>query len=123
QQAEPLHVFESREFMDGIEGEMNRRLGVLSLLYHQRRSSEAHPGMSVLDLEKKMNFPREYLHFTAWYLRTKGYITMADNSYSCLTAEGADYLEQHCPTNPLLQRLLLRGQTPANQGQAAGARL
>lgn len=111
-QEAPMPIFESRDFVDGIEGETNRRLGVLSLLYNKRRTDEAHPGISVLDLEKRMNFPREYLHFTTWYLRSKGYVTMEDNSDFILTAEGVDYVEEHSCGNPLLQKLLLTAGSP-----------
>jgi hypothetical protein len=117
----PMPIFESPDFVNGIEGEMNRRLGVLSLLYHQRRIDEAHPGVSVLDLEKRMSFPREYLHFTTWYLRSKGFVTVEDNSDFILTAAGVDYVEEHSPANPLLQRLLLSAGTSATPtaGKAA----
>ena len=33
-EAPPLPIFELKDFVEGIEGEKNRRLGVLSLLYH-----------------------------------------------------------------------------------------
>lgn len=114
-QEAPMPIFEQRDFVDGIEGEMNRRLGVLSLLYHKRRIDEAHPGISVLELEQRMSFPREYLHFTTWYLRSKGYVTVEDNSDFILTALGVDYVEEHTPSNLLLQKLLLSaGSPPAN---------
>jgi len=112
QQDAAMPIFESRDFVDGIEGEMNRRLGVLSLLYQQRRVDEAHPGISVLEMEKRMSFPREYLNFTTWYLRSKGYITVEDNSDFILTAAGVDYVEEHTPQNTLLQRLLLSAGAP-----------
>lgn len=116
----PMPIFESKDFVDGVEGEMNRRLGVLSLLYNKRRMDEAHPGISVLDLEKRMNFPREYLHFTTWYLRSKGYVTVEDNSDFILTAEGVDFVEEHSAGNPLLQKLLLTAGSPTvNVGKAA----
>jgi DnaJ-like protein len=112
QQEAAMPVFESRVFVDGIEGEMNRRLGVLSLLYQQRRLDEAHPGVSLLELEKRMSFPREYLNFTCWYLRSKGYVTVEDNSDFILTADGVDYIEEHTPTNVVLQRLMLSAGLP-----------
>ena len=59
-----LPIFELKEFVDSIDGEKNRRLGILSLLYHRRRLNELQPGVSVLDLEQRMGFPREYLNFT-----------------------------------------------------------
>src|ERR1035438_6085731 len=37
-ECQPLPAFELKEFVDGIEGEQNRRLGVLCLLYNRRRS-------------------------------------------------------------------------------------
>lgn len=118
-QEAPMPIFELKDFVDGIEGEMNRRLGVLSLLYHQRRVDEAHPGVSVLELEKRMSFPREYLQFTTWYLRSKGYVTAEDNSDFILTALGVDYVEEHSPTNTLLQRLLLPAGSPTATTPAA----
>jgi curved DNA-binding protein CbpA len=110
QQIEPLPVFWQRAFVDGIEGEMNRRLGVLSLLYQRRRTSDNSPGVSVLELERRMAFPREYLNFTLWYLRAKGYITlMEDNSDYALTGTGVDYVESRSTTNRVIRELLSAG--------------
>ena len=89
----PLDIFELQDFIDGAEGEINRRLGVLSILYHRRRKNEARPFLSLLELEKRMALPREYLVFTVWYLRAKGYVKAEDNSDYSLTPEGVDYLE------------------------------
>jgi curved DNA-binding protein CbpA len=71
-ECQPLPAFELKEFVDGIEGEQNRRLGVLCLLYNRRRSDMEHPGLSLLDLERLMSFPREYISFAVWYLRDRG---------------------------------------------------
>ena len=71
---EPLPIFELKEFVYGLKGEVNRRLGVLSPLYNRRRSCQEAPGLSVLDLEKRMAFPREHLNFALWYLKAKGYV-------------------------------------------------
>jgi curved DNA-binding protein len=115
-QDEPMAIFESKDFVDGIEGELNRRLGVLSLLYHKRRVDESHPGVSVLELEKRMSFPREHLQFTIWYLRSRNYVTMEDNSDLILTADGVDYVEQNSPSSTILQRLLLSAPSTASTG-------
>jgi curved DNA-binding protein CbpA len=103
-----IPIFELSEFVNGIEGEMNRRLGILSLLYNRRRTSPQNPGISVLDLEKRMGMPREYLDFTTWYLKSKHLIGMQDNSEFVLTADGVDYVESQC-ASPILQRLLEAG--------------
>ena len=107
--ARPLPQFEERQFVYGIEGEVNRRLGVLCLLYNRRRMSEGSAGMSVLDMENRMSFPREYLNFTLWYLRSKNYVVLQENSDYALTAEGVDYVEANSSTNRVIRQLLTAG--------------
>ena len=63
-EAGPRPIFALKDFVTGVEAESNRRLGVLSLLYNQRQTDPEHPGVSLLDLEREMGFPREYLSFT-----------------------------------------------------------
>jgi len=105
----PNPIFEMSEFVNGIEGETNRRLGVLSLLYGKRRTSPDDPKVSLYDLEKRMGWPREYLDFTTWYLRSMLYITREDNSDFSLTALGVDYVESNYSKIPMLQKLLNSG--------------
>ena len=104
--AEPIPIFELKDFVYGLTGEVNRRLGVLSLLYNRRRSSQDAPGLSVLDLEKRMAFPREHLNFAMWYLKAKGYVRQEDNSDCGITAEGIDFIEAHSSTDELVRRLI-----------------
>jgi hypothetical protein len=105
----PRPIFALKDFVTGVEAESNRRLGVLSLLYNQRQTNPEHPGVSLLDLEREMGFPREYLTFTTWYLRAKEYLTVADNSDFALTASGADYVEKEATRNEIVGRLLKPG--------------
>jgi hypothetical protein len=105
----PLPVFGQKGFVDGLSGEINRRLGVLSLLYNRRRMNEESPGISMLDLERLMAFPREYLQFTLWYLKGKGLVTVGGNSDYDITAPGVDYLEEHSAKNKLIRDLLTGG--------------
>lgn len=102
----PRPIFQMRDFVTGVEAEANRRLGVLCLLYTRRQTDPDHPGISLLDLEKEMGFPREYLSFTMWYLRSKDFITIADNSDYALTAGGADYVEEKAQRSEIAARLL-----------------
>jgi curved DNA-binding protein len=111
--SEPMPVFQLREFVDGVEGERNRRLGILSLLYNLRRRNDARPGISVLELERRMSIPREYLTFTLWYLRLKGYVSCEDSSDYAVTPEGVDYVEAHSSTNTVVRDLL----NPGAQGE------
>jgi curved DNA-binding protein CbpA len=112
---EPLPIFELKDFVYGLKGEINRRLGVLSLLYNRRRSSQDAPGLSVLDLEKRMAFPREHLNFALWYLKAKGYVRQEDNSDCGITAEGIDFIEAHSSSDELVKRLIHAGPAPGVQ--------
>jgi curved DNA-binding protein len=112
------------DFMDNLEGELNRRLAVLALLYIQRRTNPYRPEVSLLEVENRMGFPRDYLEFTAWYLRNKGYITRADNSDFTLTAEGVDFVESQRVNIPVLNKLLTTGSGPSTaEGTAANRTL
>jgi len=110
---EAMPVFENDDFVTGIQAEANRRFGVLSLLYNRRRLDPDHPGISLLDLERRMSLPREYLDFSMWYLRSKEFVTLADNSDTALTAAGVDYVEANAKDNHLLHQLLLNGSAGA----------
>jgi len=120
---------DSVDFMDSVEGELNRRVAVLAVLYFKRRANPRFPEVSLAEIERRMGFPRDYLDFTTWYLQKKGYITRADNSDFTLTAEGVDYIETQRGTLPVLNKLLTDGKVqfdksgrarkqPANGAQA-----
>jgi hypothetical protein len=105
---------ESVDFMDQVQGELNRRLAVLAVLYYRRRGNPFEPKVSLAEIEKRMGFPRDYLDFTTWYLSKKGYITRADNSDFSLTAEGVDFIETQRVNIPVLNRLLTTGNMACN---------
>jgi|SRR5690348_1370979 curved DNA-binding protein CbpA len=109
------------DFMDNMDGELNRRLAVLAVLYFQRRVNPYSPEVSLMDLEKRMGFPRDYLEFTAWYLRNKGYITRADNSDFTLTAEGVDFVETQRMHIPVLGKLLSESNGYSSETKATTA--
>jgi len=106
QKEQPLAVFGLKDFTEGTEGENNRRMGVLCLLYHQRRVDPEEPGLSVLQLENLMAFPREHLRFTLWFLQEKKHIRFNEKSEYEITGEGSEYAESHSPRHEDLQRLL-----------------
>ncbi len=99
----------SIDFMDDMEGELNRRLALLALLYVRRRTMPDFPQVSLAEVEERMGFPRDYLGFTTWYLRKKGYITLADNSDFALTADGVDFVELQRAKLPILNKMLTNG--------------
>lgn len=103
---QPIELFELKEFAVGVEGEVNRRMGILCLLYSRRRTNEEDPGISLLEFETMMSFPREHLMFAMWYLKERGYVKQDENSDYVITGEGVDYVEAHLPSNQLVSRLL-----------------
>lgn len=100
----------SVDFMDNSDGELNRRLAVLALLYIKRRNTPDTPAVSLFEIEKRMGFPREYLDFTMWYLQKKGYISRSDNAEYSLLADGVDFVETQRHGFPVLNRLLTSGE-------------
>jgi curved DNA-binding protein CbpA len=102
----PLDVFNLKEFAAGIEGEGNRRMGILCLLYNRRRGNDERPGISLLEFETIMSLPREHLLFTVWYLQGKGLIQRGEESDYAITAAGVDYVEKHLPEYTILYPLL-----------------
>ena len=116
-QPEPLSAW--IDFMDKMEGELNRRLAVLTVLYFQRRTNPNKPEVSFRDIESRLGFPRDYLVFTTWYLRTKEYISRADNSEFTITAEGVDFVETQRGNIPVLDKLLTAGEGASTTGGAA----
>jgi hypothetical protein len=107
--SEPSPLSKSIDFMDSVEGEMNRRVAVLAVLYFKRRANPRFPEVSLAEIERRMGFPRDYLDFTTWYLVKKGYISKADNSDFTLTAEGVDFIETQRTSLPTLNKLLTDG--------------
>jgi curved DNA-binding protein CbpA len=97
------------DFMDQADGDLNRRLAVLAILYYRRRMYPNSPEVSLSEIEDRMGFPRDYLDFTTWYLAKKRYITRADNSDFTLTVEGVDFIEAQRATIPVLDKLLTNG--------------
>ena len=109
-ETEAIPIFGDRIFVDGLDGELNRRFGVLALLYQRRRTNQGNLGISVLELESRMSLPREHLEFTLWYLRCKGYVhVLEENSDYAVTALGVDYVEANSAKNPILRELLTAG--------------
>ena len=71
------------------------RLTLLELLYTRRRTEPGSPAMSILDVEALIGRPREHLEFSIWFLTQKRFIQRGDDSGLTITADGAEYLENH----------------------------
>ena len=120
QTSPPVPLATCVDFMDNMKGELNRRLAVLAVLYFQRRTSPYAPEVPLHEIERRLGFPRDYLEFTTWYLRTKEYITRADNSDFTITAEGVDFVETQRANIPVLDKLLTTTSetSPTTKGKA-----
>jgi curved DNA-binding protein len=97
------------DFMDVLDGELNRRLAVLAVLYYRRRTNPAFPQIPLSEIEERMGFPRDYLDFTLWYLQKKGYIAKTDNAQYTLSVDGVDFVETQRANLPTLHKLLTSG--------------
>ena len=106
QYSEPIELFELKEFTAGIDGESNRRMGILCLLYNRRRSNPDDAGLSLLEFESMMSLPREHLMFTMWYLKERDCVRQNESSDFVITGAGVDYVESHLPSHQILYRLL-----------------
>ncbi len=113
QKAKPMPIFGLKEFVDVREGEANRRLGVLCLLYNRRRVNPDNPGLSLLDFERLMGFPREHLLFTVWFLKEMGYVRTENNGDYAVTAEGAVVTESQVPSHSSLNQFIYTPRIPA----------
>src|SRR6266700_5312134 len=102
----PIPVFLTKEFTEGVDGEVNRRIGLLCLLYTQRRINQILPALSVLEIEQMMFISREHLLFTIWYLKAKRQIIQDDRSSLMITAEGIDFLEVNLPEHKEMHKML-----------------
>jgi curved DNA-binding protein len=103
---QPLKVFELREFAPGIDGERNRRMGILCLLFNHRRSNPEVPGLSILDLENQTGFPREHLQFTLWCLKESELIRQNETTDFAITGQGVDYLEKNLSSHQILYEMM-----------------
>ena len=108
-QAPPEPLAASVDFMDELDGELNRRLAVLAVLYYRRRTNPTFPEVNLHEIEERMGFPRDYLDFTLWYLQRKGYVVKADNAQYTLTVDGVDFVETQRGNIPTLNKLLTSG--------------
>jgi curved DNA-binding protein CbpA len=116
---EPEPISATVDFMDNMDGELNRRSAVLALLYIRRRGFPEAPEVSLFEIETRMGFPRDYLQFTIWYLYKKGYILKADNAEFTLTAEGVDFVETQRVSVSVLNKLLTSGAGPTTKESRA----
>jgi curved DNA-binding protein CbpA len=102
-----------------FELEQEVRLNVLAVLYTRRRTEPDNAGVTPLDLEVLLGRAREHLEFTLWYLSQKKFITRNDSSALLITAEGADFLENHYDRQQQRKQMALPAAAPSSRPPAA----
>jgi curved DNA-binding protein CbpA len=117
-QTAPEPLAATVDFMDAMDGELNRRMAVLAVLYYKRRTNPNFPQVPLSEIEERMGFPRDYLDFTLWYLQKKGYVAKTDNAQYTLSVEGVDFVETQRTKMPTLQRLLTSGSGSSTEDHA-----
>jgi curved DNA-binding protein CbpA len=115
--AKPLST--SVDFLDTQQGELNRRMALLVVLYYKRRRSPNSPGVSLRDIEERMGFPRDLLDFTLWYLHQRGLISRTDNAQFALTVDGVDFIEKERANIPIVNKLLTSSASEVSTEAAA----
>ncbi len=86
-------VFNQASAVQGIEGEKQKRIGILSLLCTRRINQPDKPSLTVFELEELLGIPREHLELSLWYLKESARIARADNGRYAITAKGFETLE------------------------------
>ncbi len=120
---QPVPLSTSIDFLDSIDGELNRRLALLGLLYIKRRTNPYVPELSLAEIESRMGCPRDYLQFTTWYLVSKKYVTQTDSADYTLTALGVDFVEENRASVPVLNKLLTTGSEADTDAELANKAL
>ncbi len=63
---------------------------VLSMLYLARRQNARHPGLGIIQIEKMLGCPSEYIEFHIWYLKEKQWIERTENGQLAITVAGVE---------------------------------
>jgi len=88
-----IKIFHSWRDSCGMQAEMRKRNGILTLLYGKRMADAEQPTMSIREFEEMLGCPREHLEFGLWFLKEKRYITRTDNNRFAITIEGIEKAE------------------------------
>lgn len=105
--------FEGKAFFAAVEGETQRRLCLLCLLYDRRRMKPSTGSLSLRDVESMMAVSSDQLLLSVWYLKQRGYVVSDDKSSMQITVDGMDYLEKNLPSADSLLALLKATGEPA----------
>ena len=75
--------------------ERRRRLRIVKVLYQHLLQDSHAPGLNTIAISSGVGAPAEQLRFSVWFLNEKGLISRTDQGNYCITAEGAEWLEEN----------------------------
>jgi curved DNA-binding protein len=76
-----------------VKDEGQKREEIMLLLYTRRLANPGQPSVALRDFETILGTPKEYLEFSLWYLKEKGYLTRDDRARHTITLEGVELAE------------------------------
>ena len=113
-------IFDQTSAVQGIEGEKQKRMAILSLLCTQRINEPDKPSLNLVELETMLGCPREHLELSLWYLRESGRIVRSDNGRYVLTAKGFEALEENTEVMPVTRSRKMIEPAPAAKSTHGG---
>lgn len=104
-------IFNQANSTQGVEGEKQKRDGILALLYRKRMMDPEQPWVTLREFEDLLGVPKEHLEFSLWYLREAQCIHRSDNGRHTITLRGVEVAEaaQLAPHAPFRAQPVLMG--------------
>jgi curved DNA-binding protein CbpA len=88
-----------------FESDSNIQRVLLAACYFKCRSSPGNPGISMFEMMKLFDLPREQMDFHLWYLKGKGWIERTDGGLYAITVDGVDRAVHEQKENPMPSRI------------------
>lgn len=86
---------------------------ILHELYKRRREHARDPGLMAFYLEEKLGCSEEDLEFHVWYLRSKGYVEVTQDSALAITVDGVDHVISRSRAAEAERLLIPQAKAPA----------
>jgi hypothetical protein len=93
-------IFDQSAASVGLAAEVNKRRGILGLLYAKTLHDPERATLTIHDFEELLGCPREHLDAALWYLKGKGYIQRSDGGRYNITIPGFEQAELHAAAQP-----------------------
>lgn len=85
-------VLDQESAANHVEADRRIRIGILTLLYTERRKNVNDPGLGSLELEQTLGCLEEHMNFHVWYLKESKWVERLQNGQYAITVAGIDEL-------------------------------